>query len=109
MWLKDKQNSLSLGNNDKSNNDHKEFLFAVIMWGKKWNKTVWVCVCIFCSKSWNVFKRNADRVIDSIRGEFPDIEVEVNPKKPRSKTFEVGLPAEFSDKFVKYLERQSME
>lgn len=48
------------------------------------------CVYIFCSKSWSVFKRNADRVIDSIRDEYPDIQVEINPKKPRSKTFEVG-------------------
>lgn len=41
-----------------------------------------------------MFKRNANRVIDSIRGEFPDIEVEVNSKKPRSKTFEITITFE---------------
>lgn len=61
------------------------------------SKCVCVCVCVFCSKSWGVFRRNADRVIDSIRTVFPDIEAEVNPKKPRSKTFEVGHPLEISD------------
>ncbi|MPC29972.1 Selenoprotein H [Portunus trituberculatus] len=38
-----------------------------------------------------VFKRNAVQVTDSIRSMFPDIEVELNPKKPRSKTFECSL------------------
>ncbi|KAK3864207.1 hypothetical protein Pcinc_030091 [Petrolisthes cinctipes] len=30
-------------------------------------------------------------VTDGIRKKFPDIEVELNPKKPRSKTFEITI------------------
>jgi len=42
-------------------------------------------------KSWQVYKRNAAQITEGIRAEFADIEVELNPSKPRSKSFEITV------------------
>lgn len=42
-------------------------------------------------KSWQVYKRNAAQITEGIRAEFSDIEVELNPNKPRSKSFEITV------------------
>lgn len=42
-------------------------------------------------KSWRVYNRNAVQITDGIREEFPDVEVELNPTKPRSKSFEITV------------------
>ena len=41
--------------------------------------------------SWHVYKRNADKLCEELKTAFADIQVEVNPQKPRSKSFEVML------------------
>ena len=38
-----------------------------------------------------MYKRNAGKLCEELKTAFPDIQVEVNPKKPRSKSFEVML------------------
>lgn len=43
------------------------------------------------SKSWQVYKRNANQLLEGLRKEFPGIESVVNPTKPRSKSFEFTL------------------
>lgn len=42
-------------------------------------------------KSWSVFKRNAVQITNGIREKFPDVEVELNATKPRSKSFEITV------------------
>lgn len=42
-------------------------------------------------KSWQVYKRNAAQITEGIRAEFTDIEVELNPNKPRGKSFEITV------------------
>jgi len=38
-----------------------------------------------------VYKRNATQLTEGIRAEYPDIKVELNPSKPRSKSFEITV------------------
>jgi len=38
-----------------------------------------------------VFKRNAVQITNGIREKFPDVEVELNASKPRSKSFEITV------------------
>ena len=38
-----------------------------------------------------MYKRNAVKLCVELKTAFPDIQVEVNPQKPRSKSFEVIL------------------
>lgn len=48
----------------------------------------------FHSKSWQVYKRNANKLLAELRQEFPGIQSETNPTKPRSKSFECTLKKE---------------
>lgn len=45
-------------------------------------------------KSWQVYKRNANKLLAELRQEFPGIQSETNPTKPRSKSFECTLKKE---------------
>lgn len=43
------------------------------------------------SNSWQVYKRNANKLCAELNQAFPEAHIEVNPQKPRSKSFEVLL------------------
>lgn len=51
-------------------------------------------------KSWQVYKRNAIQLTEGIRAEFPDIKVELNPTKPRSKSFEITVTYDDGEELV---------
>ena len=45
----------------------------------------------FHSKSWQVYKRNANQLSTELMEAFPDAKVLINDAKPRSKSFEVTV------------------
>lgn len=46
---------------------------------------------LFLSKSWQVYKRNADQLSADLMKAFPDAKVLINDTKPRSKSYELSV------------------
>ena len=47
--------------------------------------------CLFLSKSWQVYKRNADQLASDLVKAFPSAKVLINDTKPRSKSYELTV------------------
>ncbi len=59
---------------------------------------MWVC---FCSTSWSVFKREALKLIESLRVDFDDFDYET--RKGKSGSFEVILADQDNGKFILFI------
>ena len=46
---------------------------------------------LYFSKSWQVYKRRALELVESLRQEFEDVDVVINEEKPRRGSFEFTL------------------
>ena len=42
-------------------------------------------------KSWGTYKKKANEVVGFLQAEFPEVQVELNPEKPRSKAFNITV------------------
>ena len=42
-------------------------------------------------KSWGTYKKKANEVVGFLQAEFPEVQVELNPEKPRSKSFNITV------------------
>lgn len=60
---------------------------------KLWHRYMWVMfiLLLFYSKSWRVYGRNAEGVREALAASHPDLQVVLNPQKPRRNSFEVTL------------------